>query len=66
VARAIRLEDQDHILLLETSLGSNMGISTALELLNDNLRRRDPVKAFAPHAYDIVVDITHLDLMSPD
>jgi endoglycosylceramidase len=66
VAAAIRRDDRDHLLFLETSMGSNMGIPTALEPLKDSQGRRDPAQAFAPHAYDIVVDTAHLDLMSQD
>lgn len=52
---AIRLVDPNGILFLETSMGSNMGVISAIQpLVIDG--QRDPQQAYAPHGYDLVVD----------
>jgi endoglycosylceramidase len=56
VADAIRKVDKDHILLLETSMASNMGVRSAIEPVLGPDGKRDPQQAYAPHGYDIVVD----------
>ncbi len=56
VARAIRKIDKNKILLLETTMGSNMGVYTAIEPLIDESGARDPQQAYAPHGYDLVTD----------
>lgn len=55
VGKAIRQVDSDGILFLETSMGSNMGLISAIELLVID-GQRDPQQAYAPHGYDLVVD----------
>lgn len=60
VADAIREVDAYHILLLETNYHSNMGVYSAIEPLKRKDGTRDPQVAYAPHAYDIVVDTSNL------
>ena len=56
VAGAIRQVDKNHILFLETTMGSNMGIRSHIEPLVNENGKRDPLQAYAPHAYDLVTD----------
>lgn len=56
VANAIREVDLNHILFLETSMASNMGVRSAIEPVSGPGGKRDPLQAYAPHGYDIVVD----------
>jgi endoglycosylceramidase len=51
VAAAIRAVDTNGILFLETSMGSNMGVYSAIEPLEGETQQ-----AYAPHGYDLVVD----------
>ncbi|MBX7256301.1 MAG: cellulase family glycosylhydrolase [Candidatus Hydrogenedentes bacterium] len=60
VANAIREVDTNHILFLETLMACNMGIRTGLEPLMGPDGQRDPLQAYAPHGYDIVVDTPDL------
>ncbi len=60
VARAIREVDTHGILFLETSMSANMGILSAITPVAGVDGKRDPAQAFAPHAYDIVVDSADL------
>lgn len=55
-ARAIRSVDSHKILFLETSMGSNMGVVSAIEPLQQPGGAPDPSQAYAPHGYDLVVD----------
>ncbi len=50
-AAAIRTVDADGVLFLETSMGSNMGIYSAVQPLEGEAQQ-----AYAPHGYDLVVD----------
>ncbi len=56
VANAIREVDTKHILFLEHSYFSNMGVRSSIErvLLPDGTP--DPLVAYAPHGYDLVTD----------
>ncbi|MBN2217417.1 MAG: cellulase family glycosylhydrolase, partial [Pirellulales bacterium] len=56
VARAIRAVDPRHVLLLEPSGQCNAGVPSALEPVVGSDGKPDPRQAYAPHAYDIVVD----------
>ena len=56
VANEIRKVDKHHILFLETSMASNMGVRSAIEPVLGADGQRDPQQAYAPHGYDIVVD----------
>jgi endoglycosylceramidase len=56
VANAIRQFDKQHILFLETSMGSNMGVFSGIEPLSSPTGALDPQQAYAPHGYDLVVD----------
>ncbi|MCP4643635.1 MAG: glycoside hydrolase family 5 protein [bacterium] len=60
VANAIREVDTNHILFLETSMFCNMGVLSAVEPLTLADGSRDPLQAYAPHGYDIVVDTASL------
>jgi endoglycosylceramidase len=55
VARAIRATGETRALFLETTMGSNMGVYSAIEpvILGGE---RDPAQVYAPHGYDLVVD----------
>jgi endoglycosylceramidase len=59
VADAIRTVDPEHILFMNTSMGSNMGVYSALSPLQHG-DKRDPAQAYAPHGYDLVVDTANL------
>ncbi len=56
VAKAVRQVDKNHILFLETTMGSNMGVYTSIEPILDENGIRDPLQAYAPHGYDLVTD----------
>jgi endoglycosylceramidase len=56
VTNAIREVDNRHIVFLETSMASNMGVRSAIEPVLGPDGQRDPFQAYAPHGYDIVVD----------
>ena len=56
VANAIRAVDTSHILFLETSSSCNSGVPSGIEPVKGADGKRDPQQAYAPHAYDIVVD----------
>jgi len=56
VAHSIREVDRNHILFLETTMGSNMGVYTSIEPVLDKNGNRDPLQAYAPHGYDLVTD----------
>ncbi len=64
VANDIRKVDQNHILFLETTIASNMGVRSGLEPLVDSLGNRDPLQAYAPHGYDLVTDTKDVALAS--
>ncbi len=66
VANAICKVDQSHILFLETTIASNMGVRSGLEPLADALGNRDPLQAYAPHGYDLVTDTKLVALASND
>ncbi|NIA12713.1 MAG: cellulase family glycosylhydrolase [Nitrospiraceae bacterium] len=66
VTKAIREVDTDHIVFLETSMTSNMGVRTGIEPVRDANGVRDPKQAYAPHGYDIVVDTPALSLANPE
>ncbi|PZX49371.1 endoglycosylceramidase [Algoriphagus chordae] len=56
VALAIREIDQEHILFLEHSYFSNMGIKSSIERTNLADGTPDALVAYAPHGYDLVTD----------
>lgn len=60
VARAIRQVDKNHILFLGTTLGSNMGVYSAIEPVTNEAGERDPLQAYAPHGYDLVTDTKYV------
>lgn len=66
VARAIRQEDLDGMLFLETTMASNMGVYSAIEPVIGAQGRRDPHQVYAPHGYDLVTDTPNLDAASPE
>ena len=66
VTKAIREVDTDHIVFLETSMTSNLGVRTGIEPIRDADGIRDPKQAYAPHGYDIVVDTPALPHANPE
>ena len=64
VTNAIRREDKRHIIFLETSMSSNMGIRSGIEPVTGPNGQRDPQQAYAPHAYDLVTDTPGVDAPS--
>jgi endoglycosylceramidase len=65
VASAIRNVDSQTALYLETTMGSNMGVYSAIQplMLDDE---RDPAQVYAPHGYDLVVDTPDIAHASPE
>jgi len=68
VAAAIREVDpatNSRALFLETTMGSNMGVYSAIEpvVLEGT---RDPAQVYAPHGYDLVVDTPDIAAASPE
>ncbi len=53
---AIRVVDQKHIIFIEHSYFTNMGVTGALQPLTNNDGSRDSLVAYAGHGYDLVVD----------
>lgn len=66
VTNAIREADTNHIVFLETLTACNMGVRTGVGPLTGADGKRDPLQAFAPHGYDIVVDTPDLTNASND
>lgn len=60
VRDAIRTVDTRHLIFLETSMSANMGIPTGVGPVLDKDGKPDPLQAYAPHGYDIVVDTPDL------
>lgn len=56
VASAIREVDQNHVLFLEHSYFSNMGVKSGIERVELADGTPDPLVAYAPHCYDLVTD----------
>jgi endoglycosylceramidase len=65
VAAAIQAVDPDRILFLETSMGSNMGVYSAIEPIRAVPGSLSSPQAYAPHGYDLVVDTPYLASASP-
>lgn len=59
-AREIRAVDSHSMLFLETTMGSNMGVFSALEPLTLQEGGRDPHQVYAAHGYDLVTDTAGL------
>ncbi len=53
---AIREVDENHIIFIEHSYFTNMGVTGALQPLLDENGKQDPLVAYAAHGYDLVVD----------
>lgn len=66
VAQCIRQEDAAKIIFLETSMGSNMGVLSAIQPLIQEDGKRDPQQAYAPHGYDLVTDTENISQASPE
>lgn len=60
VTTAIRQVDQQHIIFLETSGASNMGVRSMIEPMKNADGQRDPLQAYAPHGYDLVTDTSEV------
>lgn len=56
VRDAVRSVDKRHILFLEHSYMGNMGVPASFLIPTDSLGAADNLVAYAPHAYDLVVD----------
>ena len=56
VTNAIREVDKNHIIFLETTMGSNMGVYSSIEPVVGADGKRDPLQAYSPHGYDLVTD----------
>ncbi|MFT3985534.1 MAG: cellulase family glycosylhydrolase [Lachnospiraceae bacterium] len=56
VGRAIREEDKDTMIFLETNYFSNAGMMSGIRPITDTSGIRDKNQVFAPHGYDILVD----------
>jgi len=66
VTDAIRQVDRNHIIFLETSGMANMGVYSAIEPVLGPASTRDPLQAYTPHGYDIVVDTADIASASED
>jgi endoglycosylceramidase len=65
VARAIRDAGSTQALFLETTMGSNMGVYSAITPLElDGVR--DPAQVYSAHGYDLVVDTPDIAQASPE
>ena len=53
---AIRGVNKNHIIFIEHSYFTNMGVTGALQPLVDENGEQDPLVAYAAHGYDLVVD----------
>ena len=56
VANEIRKYDKQGILFLETNYFSNLGTPSMINAVTDKKGNRDKFQAYAPHAYDLVID----------
>ena len=65
VAAAIKAVDPRRILFLETSMGSNMGVYSAIEPIRAADGSLTSPQAYAPHGYDLLVDTPYLASASP-
>ena len=62
--RAIRSVDPDHILMLENSYFSNMGVESGIEVVRDSENLPLSNLAFTPHGYDLLVDTPQMAFAS--
>jgi len=60
VAREIRAHDPVGFLFLESSMGSNMGVNTAIDALSGSDGGRERNQVYAAHGYDLVTDTASL------
>lgn len=56
MTRALRRITSKGIVMLENNYFSNLGIPCHLSPLTDASGKREPLQAYAPHGYDLVVD----------
>ncbi len=66
VRDAIRAVNTNQLIFLETSMSANMGIPSGVERIRNQAGSPDPLQAYAPHGYDIVVDTPDLANASHD
>jgi endoglycosylceramidase len=66
VTDAIRQVDRNHIIFLETSMSATMGVHSAIEPVLGPDGTRDPLQAYTPHGYDMVVDTADIASASED
>lgn len=60
VAQATRQHDPAGFLFLETTMGSNMGVVSAIQPLTSPDGKQDLYQVYAPHGYDLVTDTVNL------
>jgi len=65
VTQAIREAGATQAVYLETTMGSNMGVYSAIEPVT-LAGGRDPAQVYAPHGYDLVVDTPDIADASPE
>ena len=56
VTEAIREVDENHIIFLNHSYFSNLGVESGIEIPVRSDGTKDPLVAYAAHGYDLVVD----------
>lgn len=66
VGNAIRQVDTNHILFLEHSIFSNMGIRSSIQRVHLANGNPDALVAYAAHAYDLVTDTKEAASSSPE
>lgn len=66
VAKEIREVDRKHIIFLETTIMSNMGLYSGIEPIVNRNGHREALQAYAPHGYDLVTDTKEVALANPE
>lgn len=56
IGMKIRQQDSEAILFLEANYFSNIGVESMIKPVKDQKDKKDPLQAYAPHAYDLVTD----------
>ncbi len=65
VAEAIRATGSKQALFLETTMGSNMSVRSAIVPV-ELAGQRDPAQVYSPHGYDLVVNTPDIAQASPE
>jgi endoglycosylceramidase len=66
VTEAIRQVDHNHIVFIETNIMCNAGTPSGVVPIVDSNGNRDPLQAYAPHGYDIVIDTPEVAKSNPE